>query len=39
MVEADEVTYCLHIMLRFEMEKGIIDGSIKARLDQFKLAF
>jgi carboxypeptidase Taq len=27
-VEADEVTYCLHIMLRFELEKGLIDGSI-----------
>ncbi len=27
-VEADEVTYCLHIMLRFEMEKGLLDGSI-----------
>jgi carboxypeptidase Taq len=30
-VEADEVTYCLHIMLRFEMEKGMIDGSIAVR--------
>jgi carboxypeptidase Taq len=27
-VEADEVTYCLHIMLRFEMEKGMLEGSI-----------
>jgi carboxypeptidase Taq len=30
-VEADEVTYCLHIMLRFEMEKGMIDGSISVK--------
>ena len=28
-VEADEMTYGLHIMLRFELEQGIIDGSIK----------
>jgi carboxypeptidase Taq len=28
-VEADEVTYGLHIMLRFEIEQGIFDGSIK----------
>jgi carboxypeptidase Taq len=27
-VEADEVTYTLHIMLRFEMEQGLLDGSI-----------
>lgn len=27
-VEADEVTYNLHIILRFEIEKGLIDGSI-----------
>lgn len=27
-VEADEVTYTLHIMLRFEMELGLLDGSI-----------
>jgi len=30
-VEADEVTYCLHIMLRFEMEKGMLDGSIAVK--------
>ncbi len=30
-VEADEVTYCLHIILRFELEKGLIDGSIQAK--------
>jgi carboxypeptidase Taq len=28
-VEADEVTYTLHIMLRFEMELGLLDGSIR----------
>jgi carboxypeptidase Taq len=27
-VEADEVTYNFHIMLRFEIEAGLIDGSI-----------
>jgi carboxypeptidase Taq len=30
-VEADEVTYCLHIMLRFELEKGLIDGKIPVK--------
>lgn len=29
-VDADEVTYNLHIMLRFELEKGLFDGSITA---------
>ena len=28
-VEADEVTYNLHIMLRFELEVGLMNGSIK----------
>ena len=28
-VEADEVTYNFHIMLRFELESGLIEGSIK----------
>ena len=28
-VEADEVTYNFHIMLRFELEAGLIDGSIR----------
>lgn len=28
-VEADEVHYCLHIILRFEIEVGLIEGSIK----------
>ena len=27
-VDADELTYSLHIMVRYEIEKGIIDGSI-----------
>ena len=30
-VEADEVTYSLHVILRFEIEKMIIEGSIKAK--------
>jgi len=28
-VEADELTYNLHIMLRFEIETGLIDGSVE----------
>jgi carboxypeptidase Taq len=28
-VEADEVTYNLHIMLRFELERALIDGSLQ----------
>jgi carboxypeptidase Taq len=28
-VEADEVTYTMHIILRYEIEKGLIDGSVK----------
>jgi carboxypeptidase Taq len=27
-VEADEVTYCLHIMLRFELEIALFDGTL-----------
>jgi carboxypeptidase Taq len=30
-VEADEVTYCLHIILRFEIEKALIEGSAEVR--------
>ncbi len=30
-VEADELTYPLHVILRFEMEKGLIEGSMKVR--------
>jgi len=29
-VEADEVTYNLHIMIRYEIEKALINGEIKA---------
>jgi len=28
-VEADEVTYNLHILMRFELEQGLVDGSVK----------
>lgn len=28
-VEADEVTYSLHIILRYEIEKGLFDGSMQ----------
>ena len=30
-IEADEVTYPLHIVLRFELEKGLIEGSLNVR--------
>jgi carboxypeptidase Taq len=30
-VEADELTYNLHIMLRYEIEKGLIGGEIEAK--------
>lgn len=30
-VEADELTYPLHVILRFELEKDLIDGSLKVR--------
>lgn len=30
-VEADEVTYPLHVILRFELEKALIEGSMKVR--------
>lgn len=30
-VEADEVTYNLHIILRFEMERALLDGRIEVR--------
>lgn len=29
-VEADELTYNLHVMLRFELETAMLDGSLKA---------
>ena len=28
--EADELTYSLHIMVRYEMEKGMLNGTISA---------
>jgi len=28
-VEADEVTYGMHVILRFEMEKDIIEGKVQ----------
>lgn len=30
-IEADEVTYSLHIMLRFELEKALIEGSLEVK--------
>lgn len=30
-VEADELTYSLHIMVRFELEKALFDGSIQVK--------
>ena len=27
--EADELTYCLHIMVRYELEKQLLDGSLE----------
>lgn len=30
-VEADELTYNLHIMIRYEIEKGLISGELKAK--------
>jgi carboxypeptidase Taq len=30
-IEADEVTYNLHIIIRFEIEKALIEGSIEAK--------
>jgi carboxypeptidase Taq len=30
-VEADEVTYNLHIILRFELERALIEGKLRAR--------
>lgn len=30
-IESDEVTYNLHIMIRFEIEKALIEGSLKVK--------
>ncbi len=29
--EADEVTYCLHVMIRYELEKRVMAGTLKVR--------
>lgn len=29
--EADELTYCLHVMVRYEIEKQLIDGSLEVK--------
>ena len=29
--EADELTYCLHIMVRYELEKQLIDGTLQVK--------
>lgn len=28
-IEADELTYCLHVMVRYELEKDLLDGKIR----------
>ncbi|MFB1049353.1 carboxypeptidase M32 [Paraliobacillus sp. JSM ZJ581] len=30
-IEADELTYCLHIIVRYELEKALIDGDLKVK--------
>lgn len=30
-IEADELTYCLHVMIRYEIEKELIGGSLKTQ--------
>lgn len=30
-IEADEVTYSLHVILRYELEKALIEGSLKVK--------
>jgi len=30
-VDADEVTYCLHVILRFELERELLDGRLELR--------
>jgi carboxypeptidase Taq len=30
-IESDEVTYCLHIALRYQLEKELIEGTLSAR--------
>jgi len=31
-IEADELTYCLHIMVRYELEKGLMTGDVKTAM-------
>lgn len=30
-IEADELTYCLHIIIRYELEKALIDGDLQVK--------
>lgn len=30
-VEADELTYCLHVMIRYEIEKALVNGAMKVK--------
>lgn len=30
-IEADDITYCFHIIIRYELEKGLFDGSITTK--------
>jgi carboxypeptidase Taq len=30
-VESDEVTYCLHVILRYELEKKLLEGSLEVK--------
>jgi carboxypeptidase Taq len=30
-IEADELTYCLHIIVRYELEKALLNGEIKVK--------
>lgn len=30
-IEGDELTYCLHIIIRYELERGLIQGKIKVK--------
>ncbi|MFH1173676.1 MAG: carboxypeptidase M32 [archaeon] len=30
-IEADEVTYCMHIIIRYEIEKALIEGSLSVK--------
>ena len=30
-VEADELTYCLHVMIRYEIEKALIGGTMEVK--------